>query len=376
MQRVSYDVCRSPEEVEQVLAGVRSEPEVALDLEADSLHSYREKVCLIQLSTGGRNAIVDPLAREVSLAGLGALLSDSRVRKVFHGGDYDIRLLKKDYGLGVRNLFDTMIAAQFTGRTRFGLAALLEEHFGVTLDKKYQRADWSTRPLKRELLDYAALDTAYLLPLKSRLEAELQDLGRLPWVQEEFARLEEVEPTPDKAPWCLDVKGAARLSPPQLAVLQKLVELRDHAAREWDRPPFKVFSNDVLLRWASEPPQTRQEVEASRGASQRTLAKLSEQVLEAVRTGASAPQDTWPRPRSRRGEPMTHQEEKLLTRLKKARAGASERFRLPPGLLINNATLERIARSDPDEVQATLETQLKSWQKGVLGEDLVAAVKP
>ena len=120
---------------------------VALDLEADSLHSYREQICLVQVSTPAGNAILDPLAAPEVLPGLAPLLADPAVRTILHGGDYDVRLLKREQGIEVRNLFDTMIAAQFTGRERFGLAALLEEHFGVRLDKRHQRADWSRRPL-------------------------------------------------------------------------------------------------------------------------------------------------------------------------------------------------------------------------------------
>lgn len=375
MEPVRYEYHSTPETIDQVLLEARGEPRVALDLEADSLHSYREKVCLVQLSTRGRNAVVDPLVPKAPLESLGALLSDGEVEKVFHGGDYDVRLLKKDYGFGVQSLFDTMIAAQFTGRTRFGLAALLEEHFGVTLDKRFQRADWSARPLKPELLEYAALDTAYLLPLKDKLEVELVSLGRLSWVREEFAKLEEAEPAPDRAPWCLDVKGARRLSPPQLAILQELVELRDRVAREQDRPPFKVLSNEVLLQWAQRPPRNRQEVENSKGANRRVLTELSERVIEALRAGREAPPENWPRSSPARGEPMNDRQKKVLGRLKSVRKRASDQFQLPPGLLVNNATLERIARSDSDEVPVTLETHLKAWQKEILGADLSAAAK-
>ncbi|MBE0617031.1 MAG: ribonuclease D, partial [Proteobacteria bacterium] len=245
MDQPRYTFLEEPARIAEQLTALRSEPLLALDFEADSLHSYREKICLAQVSTPDRNAVIDALIGDRALTPLGEVLADEEIHKVFHGGDYDVRLLKKGYGFAIRNVFDTMIAAQLAGRARVGLAALLEEEFGVHVDKKYQRADWSARPLGPELLAYAALDTAYLLPLKERLEAELDRLGRTPWAEEEFRLLEAVTPAADRTPWCLDVKGASRLPPRQLAVLQALLEVRETAAESWDRPPFKVLSTEV-----------------------------------------------------------------------------------------------------------------------------------
>lgn len=369
-----YSYLDVPEAVEGWFAGIEGEPAVAVDLEADSLHSYREKVCLVQVSTRGANAVLDPLACRDALAPLGRLLENPSVQKVVHGGDYDVRLLKKDFGLRPRNLFDTMIAAQFTGREQYGLAALLREHFGVVLDKRYQRADWSHRPLGPELLAYAALDTAYLLPLRDLLSEELRGLGRLRWVEEEFELLCAAEPGPPRRPWCLDVKGAGRLPPRQLAVLQALLELRDRAACERDRPPFKVLSNDLLLAWAASPPSSRREVLEAGGAPKPVLAALAEGILEGVRAAQGADPATWPRPSPAEYEPLTGAQERRLKRLKEARAGVATALGLPVGLLVNSATLERAARQEPPGARAALEASLKNWQREVLGPSLEAAL--
>ncbi|MBI5018381.1 MAG: ribonuclease D [Deltaproteobacteria bacterium] len=361
--------------IEEYLRGIRDEPAVALDLEADSLHNYREKVCLVQVSTGQGHAVLDPLASREALQELGPLLGDPGTEKILHGGDYDVRLLKKDFGFAVVNVFDTMIAAQFTGRSQFGLAALLLEFFGVTLDKHHQRADWSARPLSDEMLAYATLDTAYLIPLRARLGEELVRLGRVEWVREECELLVAVEPAPARRPWCLDVKGASRLKGQPLAVLQELVEVRDTAARERDVPPFKVFSNQVLLEWAAKPPTSRHDVVETPGANKGVLGRWASAVLEAVARARALTPDQWPSPTPSAFEPLTGAQERRLKRLKRVREDSAARLSLAPGLLVNSATLERLAREDPDEVFASLPGALKRWQRSVLEEPLVRALR-
>ncbi|HEY5999459.1 MAG TPA: HRDC domain-containing protein [bacterium] len=364
-----YELLARPDTIAEFVAGCRGEARVAVDLEADSLHSYREQICLVQLSSATRTAIADPLAGPGVLAGLAPLLADAAVQKVFHGGDYDVRLLKRE-GVVVRNLFDTMIAAQLAGRERFGLAALLEAEFGVVLDKRFQRADWSRRPLDAAMLDYAANDTAHLLALADRLGAELERIGRLAWAQEEFGLLELAEPSPPKKPWCLDLKGAGRLAPRQLARLQTLLDLRDELARSSNRPPFKVLGNEVLLAWAAQPPADRRAVAATTGANRPLLERIAGQVLEALARAEAVPDEQCPRPELVRRVPPTPAENRRLARLKAARAEASATLRIEAGLLVNGATLERLARQEPDAAIAALPDALKRWQREAVGDVL------
>ena len=180
---------------------------VAIDTEADSFHHYREKVCLIQVTFGTTTLLVDPLA-VTELGPLGAVLEDPAVLKVLHGADYDLRLLDRDHGVRPRNLFDTMIAARLTGERSFGLAPLLASHLDVRLDKKYQLADWSRRPLPPEMAEYAAADTRHLLDLREILADRLTELGRLEWAEEEFGRLESVR-------WTATARDAERSGGPR-----------------------------------------------------------------------------------------------------------------------------------------------------------------
>ncbi len=371
---VPYQYVNDSRHAGPALEALAAADRIAFDLEADSLHSYREKVCLVQASTADRNWILDPLTDDAWFPGFAAVLEDPAVEKVAHGADYDIRLLKKDRGVGVRNVFDTMIAAQFTGRTRFGLAALLDEFFGVRLEKRHQRADWSRRPLSSDLLAYAALDTAYLLPLRQRLARELEALGRTEWVAEECRLLERAEPAPDNGPSVWKVKGATRLAPRELAVLERLLTLRDRYAREWNRPAFKVLSTQTLVGWAQEPPRSRAAVLRTAGAGKALLARMADEVVAAVDDALSAPPDTWPRREPHPFVPLTEEQEGRLKRLRRMRSRLARELRLDPGLLINSATLERLARVDPAGCDDWMGAHLKAWQQEVLGDEIRAAL--
>jgi ribonuclease D len=198
-----------PEQAERELATIGSVGEIAIDTEGASFHRYLDRIYLLQLSTRDRSMILDPLSVDANaLAPLGALLESPSVETVLHDADYDLRLLHQDYGWHVRNIFDTRVAAQLLGLKAFGLAALLERYFGVKLDKKHQRADWSMRPLTDDMLDYAAQDTMNLLELRDRMREELAGKGRLEWAREEFARLEGTR-WPDENPGETSRAGAA-----------------------------------------------------------------------------------------------------------------------------------------------------------------------
>ena len=376
MTPTTYELIDTPEAANRWLFSLDDAPCLGVDFEADGLFSYREKVCLIQVTANGENRILDPLTVPEVLTGFAPVLADPDLPKVFHGADYDVRLWKRATNSPLRGLFDTMIAAQFCGRGQVGLAALLAEFFDLTLDKRYQKANWGKRPLERGMLEYAALDTAYLLPLRELLEKELEQLDRLAWAQEEFRLLEAAEPAPLRPPSCFDVKGSRRLAPRQLAALQALLEIRDGAAAESDRPPFKVLNNSVLLAWAETPPRNRGEVLASPGANRGILGRLATPVLDALkRTRDLAAQDC-PRPPSNGPfEPLTTAQEKRLKRLKTARTARAEQLDLPMGLLVNTATLERLTRQPPEELPAILEEQLKNWQQEVVGDDLLEAAR-
>jgi ribonuclease D len=227
---------------------IRSAGMIALDTEYDSFRYFRDKLCLIQVQAGERTWLIDPLAG-LDLAFLGAVLDDPAVLKILHAGDNDIRILKRDYGFAFRNIFDTHRAASLLGCRQLSLGRLLETYLGVTLEKKLQRSRWDLRPLAEEQLDYAALDTAHLPELAQRLDRELREKG----LRQEAARLFTGMTAVVWQPKTLDrlahrrLPGFATLTAEQKERLRNLFRWRFEKAREIDRAPFMILSDQHLV---------------------------------------------------------------------------------------------------------------------------------
>jgi ribonuclease D len=362
--------------VAQFLGAIASARELAIDTEGASFHRFVDRIYLIQLSTRERHAIIDPVPIEAPAA-LGALLEDPQVEVVFHDADYDLRLLHQDYGWRVTNMFDTRIAAQLLGITAFGLAALLERSFGVKLDKKHQRADWSLRPLTPGMLDYAAQDTLHLLGLRDELKRELEKKGRLAWAKEEFLRLEGTRWAPEEAePAFLRVKGARDLTRRELALLRELVAWRDAMALQMDRATFRVVSNDVLLEISRQAPVALETLGAIKGMPRGMMERAGRDVLAAVQRGLTVPEQDLPKfPRSARWDKDPDFDAKVSA-LKVVRDEAAKRLELDPGVLCSRDRMEAVARRVPGSLEELAEIpELRKWQIAELGEGFVAALR-
>ena len=358
------------------LAEVAGTPLLAVDTEAASFHRYRDRIYLLQLSTRDATAVIDPLAVP-DLGTLGRMLADATVEVVFHDADYDLRILHRDYGFTARNLFDTRIAAQLLNEPGIGLAALLEKYLGVKLDKKYQRADWSVRPLLPGMLAYAADDTRYLAQLRDILKDQLVSLGRWSWAAEEFAILEETRwnagGPPEEA--YLRMKGARTLRGHQLAVLRELFAWREGVASQLDRAPFRVLMNDAMLAIAKGMPADEVALKELKALSPDQLRRRGADLLAAVARGVAAPTSSIPVFERGRRPPPDLAYEARLERLKVARNQAAERIPLAPGVLCANGLLEAVARLEPKGVEELAKVEgMRRWQREVLGEDLLRAV--
>ena len=365
----------APDAVDRFLAEIAGTRELALDTEGASFHRFVDRIYLLQLSTRDRSAVIDPLPVG-SPAGLGRLIESADVEKVFHDADYDLRLLHQDYGWTVRRVFDTRVAAQLVGLKAFGLAALLEKYFGVKLDKQYQRADWSQRPLTQGMLDYAAQDTRWLLDLRDRLRDELVAKGRLAWAEEEFARLEQVKWETDEAmPGFMKMKGARDLTRRELAVLGEVTAWRDAVAGELDRATFRVIGNEALFTIAREQPTTKEALGRVKGMPRGVLEQRGADLAAAVRRGLDVPDAELPRfPRAPRWERDADFDDRVL-RVRAARDAAAARLELDPGELCSRDRLEAVARRNPGSVEELGEMDvLRRWQVDVLGADLVRAL--
>ena len=369
------EIVATPRSLLALVGRLIREPLLAVDLEADSLHHYQEKVCLIQISTPSESVLIDPLALP-DLSPLAPVLADPAIRKLFHGADYDIRSLHRDFGIEVRNLFDTMIACQFLGEKEVGLAAVLLKRFGEELDKRYQKADWSKRPLSSDMIEYAVRDTSLLIELYGQLAEELREKGRLAWVEEESQLLTGVRAGSREADTLLlRFKGAARMEPRTLAVLEELLRFRDGLAREHDLPPFKILGSDTLRQLAENKPQRQSDLDGITGLSPKLCKRYGRGILEATARGMALPADrlpSYPRPqqfvKDRRKDEMM----KSLKQWREAKAGE---LGVAAGILVNNSMLEAVADAAcRNEGGAPAIPAMKQWQKEAFGEDLLRFV--
>ena len=367
----------TPAEADKLLGSLGAARAIAVDTEGASFHRFVDRVYLLQLSTRDMTAVLDPLSIGTP-ARLGEMLESPQVEVVFHDADYDLRLLHQDYGWHVRNIFDTRIAAQILGLRAFGLAALLAKYFAVKLDKKHQRADWSMRPLTKEMLHYASQDTEYLLPLRDRMGEELHRIGRWEWAQEEFTRLEgtrwETADSDDEG--YLKTKGVRDLSRRELAIFRELSRWRDEVAAEQDRATFRVAGNEALFAAARHAPRTPQELSAVKGMPRGIIERRGVEILEAVERGLAVPDDQLPKfPRGQRWARDTEYERRV-SKLRTARDGAAQRLDLDPGFLCSRDRLEAIARRNPRFLEELAEVpELRRWQVQVLGKEFLKAIQ-
>ncbi len=359
-----------------VVAGIGGGP-LAVDTEADSFHHYQEKVCLVQLSFGGQDVLVDPLA-EVDLSILKAPLENPGLRKIVHGADYDVRMLHRDFGLVLCGLFDTMVAARLVGERAFGLSALLSKFLNVRLEKRYQRADWSLRPLSPEMARYAVLDTRHLESLAAILEERLRELGRTDWAREEFERVEAVRWSAGarhEGEVYLRIKGFRKLDRRQLGVLRELAELREATARRRDVSPFRVMRDEVLLELVRSSPRDHRELRAVHGLpSSWTRDTGASALLEAVDRGLALSDECLPPiPRSEKRKRLDPQSETRVRRLCGERDRLARRLGLEPAVLAPRSVLEQLVAhlergQDLDRVPG-----LRRWQIALL-EPVIRAV--
>ncbi len=355
--------------LDRLLQQLRRQRRIALDLEADNFHHYREKICLIQLAFSGRAHIVDAL-KGMDMGPLARVLSDPRVEKVLHGADYDGRLILSHLGVRLRNFFDTMLAAQMLGKPQVGLASLVHEYFQVELDKRYQRADWSRRPLDQAHLDYAARDVLYLLPLRDVLGEELESMGRMNWALEEFELLEAgLEELPGRRHDLIRIKGDRALSPAQAAVLQALLRWRDGVARKKDVPPFKVVPNELLIKLAEAEP--RQSGGLLDLLTPRLRGLYGREILQAWEKGRRSPPLELPS-REVGSLRLSRGAEKRLQRLKEWRSHFAHALQMDPGVMLPNATMEAVAQANPrDLAELVGRGLLKRWQLQLFGEAIL-----
>lgn len=279
-----------PAALQRLADTLSQQTHVAVDTESNSLFAYHEQVCLIQFSTEANDYLVDPLALS-DLTPLGPIFENPAIEKIFHAAEYDLICLKRDYQFTFNNLFDTMLAARVLGKNGLGLGTMLEESFGLHVDKRLQRANWARRPLSSEMMTYARMDTHYLIQLHEMLKPQLVEKGRLELAEEDFRRMTRVVPGAheNSSGNCWRISGAQDLTPRQSAVLMELCAFRDARARAADLPAFRILPNQTLIELAQIMPRKRSELNNIFGLSPKLIDRYGAGLLEAVERGITNP---------------------------------------------------------------------------------------
>jgi ribonuclease D len=327
----------------EAFQALESQPRIAVDTESNSLFSYQEKVCLIQISSPETDFVFDPFEfSDLSL--LGKLFCNPKQEKIFHASEYDLICLKRDYHFTFVNLFDTMVAARILGAAQVGLGSLLQKYFDINLDKKYQRANWGLRPLPPEMLDYARFDTYYLFKLRDILEQELSAHGLLDLAQEDFINACKAEghPNGNGQGECWKLAGSNHSDPRQVTILKELCTYRDEQAKKADLPHFKILSNDMLVEISLLRPATLDELRQVPHLSDKLIQRHGNGLLKAVARGEAAPLVT----RAKNPRP----DDAFLTRidcLKEWRKNTAKKMEVESDVVLPREMLEHIASANP-----------------------------
>ena len=337
-----------------LLRRIEPHDRIAVDTEADSLHCYYEKLCLVQLSFSGNDYLIDPLAG-FDLAPLANALTGREI--VLQGADFDLRLLRRSMNFVATRVFDTVIAARLLGIRAFSLAALVEKFFGIVLTKGSQKANWAQRPLPRHMAEYAMNDTRYLLPLAEKLEADLRERGRLEWFRQSCQRALEqtsVQRVRDEdEAW--RISGSGKMDGRTSAILRELWQWREKEAQAADRPAFHILQNHLLVEAAhafaaGESPDFRhfsvRRREAFRDAAEKAL---------------HLPESAWPVRRRRVGARSTPQMERVAEALRRRRDAVADEHGLEPSFIAPRGALDAVAA---DESRST--ALLAPWQRSLL----------
>ena len=327
---------------------------VGLDLEADSLYRYAERICLVQVCYGKEVKLIDPLAEE-SLDPLVDWLGSARIW--MHGADYDMTLMLGEWKMVPPMLYDTQIAAQLLGHQRFGYASLVEQYFGVELSKSSQKADWGKRPLSSKMLEYACNDVRYLLPLAHEVEAKLKELGRYEWFLESCeaaqTRVKKREGE-EKEAW--RISGSGRLQPTGLRFLRAVWNWRDGEAAAWNRPSFMVATNKQLIAWATDLAEGREI-----NLPPKLRPDRSQRLGAAIKVADGIPESEWPVRPKRVRQRYDETFEKRLKELMENRNQIAENLGIDPSIVASRGLLEQIiaGRVDPADI-------LLKWQLSLL----------
>ncbi len=336
----------------EFLSELAAQPQIALDTEADSLHCYFEKLCLVQVGWPGKFQILDPLAK-ISLPDFFEALRGKRL--IFHDADYDLRLLRRSGEFPDDQIFDTMIAARLCGEAQLGLAALINKYFDVELSKASRKANWALRPLSSQMVEYALNDVRYLEELVEILEEKLEDLGRMEWFFQSRDRMvkatRDIKIRDEEMAW--RISGYFKLPPRSWVILKAIWKWREEEAQRSNKPPFYVMSQEEMLHAAEQTAQGKK-WKASKFSPDRA-ARFHEILEKAL----AIPEEEWPQEIVFEKVRPTKKELDRFQQLKEWRDRKAKEINLDPSIIASKSALEAIAK----DIKAPA---LLPWQRVLL----------
>jgi ribonuclease D len=371
-----YEIIDTAAGLENLAARLQKEKTVTVDLEADSMYHFKEKVCLVQIGARNINAVIDSLQIR-DLGALKPIFKNGEIRKVFHGADYDVRSLFRDFQITVDNLFDTQLACRFLGLKETSLEAVIRKWYKVNLNKKFQRKDWSKRPLPEEMMAYAAEDVRYLLPLAQRLESKLKLKGRLSWVYEECEHLSKVRSVENEpGALFLHFKGAGKLDRQSLAVLEALLQFRKKIARKRDKPLFRIVSNGSLMNLAVARPMSIKHLKKTRALSPDQINMYGNEIVAAVKAAHDIAESSLPVYPRKRPPSVPAQVGKRVKALRNWKESQAKKLDMDPALILTNALISTLAAQNPLHINELSKiAEMKKWQRKTFGKDIVSLLK-
>ncbi len=370
----------TPGDVGAAVEDIARSRRIGVDTEGNSLHAFAEQVCMVQVSNTRANYIFDPIRLD-DLSQLAQVFSNPRVEKIFHGADYDVGLLKRDFGFVFKTLFDTMLAAQYLNKEKIGMADLVEECYEIKLEKKYTKCDWASRPLSIDKIVYLCQDTQYLIGLREWLYKQLAEKNLLDEAKTDFAHLETrtpIEPSyKNQTMW--DIKGVKGLDIDKIPAAYELYKWRKHQAKRRNVPPFKVMNNKTIITIANEQPGNKAELLDIKGITPNVWRRYGKFLLRAVAKGKSRKAGwTPPKPKEKmNGRRSIHwNDQELADALKKWRHDRAEKLEIHPLAVLPGHTLIEISRKKPRTVQ---ELQQIEWLGGArirkYADEIIEVVK-
>jgi len=374
--KTKYTLINTKTDLEKITRDLKKEKSIAVDVEADSMYHFKEKVCLIQLATKKEHVVIDPLQIQ-DLSSLNILFLNSDIKKIFHGADFDVRSLYRDFNIKIKNLFDTQLASMFLGIRETSLAAVIKERFEISLDKRCRKKDWSKRPLPEDMIEYAVKDTIYLIKLAAILDKELKKNGRSSWVHEECEILSKVRPSlPNSEPLFMRFKGSGRLNSKSLSVLEALLQLRLSMAEKKDKPLFKIIGNNSIMKIVKEKPVNKRQLEKIKALSQKQIDMYGDAIVRVVKNSLMLPAADLP-VYPRRKAPVLPPEVPLRAKaIKRWRDSKAKEIGLEPSIVCNKSIINSIAIQNPAYLKDFLKIkEMKKWQKKEFGRDIVSILK-